>query len=78
MGRASPAMRPYTYELYERGFPYLLRPADGGVHASLMARHLTLEMYEELKEVRTASGYTIDDISRHLPECMHPAPSIYR
>ena len=52
------------YEAYERGYPPLRRPADGGPHDSLMARHLTHEIYDELKDVRTASGFSIDDVIR--------------
>ena len=52
------------HESYERGYPPLRRPADGGPHDSLMARHLTHEIYDELKDVRTASGFSIDDVIR--------------
>ena len=58
------------HERYERGYPYL---AASGRHTSLMARHLTPELYDELKEQRTATGFTLDDVIRpgvRLPD--HP------
>ena len=53
-----------SHEHYERGFPFLLPPSQGGVHTCLMAKHLTPELYDELKEGRTATGFTLDDAIR--------------
>ena len=52
-----------AHEHYERGFPPLRRPPDGP-HTSLMARHLTSDIYDELREVRTAAGFSLDDVIR--------------
>lgn len=49
---------------YERGFPSLRPVAQGGVHTSLMARHLSRELYEQLKEARTAGGASLHDVIR--------------
>ena len=61
------------------------------MHTSLMAKHLTQEIYDELKDVRTASGFSIDDVIRpgvRLPthtvgvvagdsECYEMFPSLF-
>ena len=52
------------HEHYEHGPPPLRRPSEGGSHASLMAKHLTQDVYDELKDVRTAAGFSVDDVSR--------------
>ena len=60
----------HRHERYERGYPYL---AASERHTSLMAKHLTPELYDELKDQRTATGITIDDVIRpgvRLPD--HP------
>ena len=53
-----------AHEHYERGYPPIRRPSEGGPHTSLMAKHLTPDIYDELKEVRTAAGFSIDDVIR--------------
>ena len=55
---------PEQWRNYERGFPSLRLPAVGGVHSSLMAKHLTRELYDQLKDARTAGGLTLHDVIR--------------
>ncbi|RLO08770.1 hypothetical protein DYB28_006073 [Aphanomyces astaci] len=40
----------------ESNYPYFTPK-----HKSLMAKHLTVELYDKLKDVKTAKGYTLDD-----------------
>ena len=61
---ATPHASSEQWRNYERGFQALKLPAQGGVHVSLMAKHLTRELYEQLKDARTAGGITLHDVIR--------------
>jgi len=49
----------FKYKVYSERPPMELPPS--GSHKSLMAKHLTQEMFDKLKDVKTSKGYTLSN-----------------
>ena len=50
----------FKYRAYKER-PPMVHVSDGGKHKSLMCKHLTPELFEKLKDVKTSKGYTLSN-----------------